>query len=81
MMNGTVVLGGVAFGGMWLFAGVLLLALLIASFMRLRSGHRRRRDNAFNAGRRQDALDAARQRLAKGEISREEFEALKRDPE
>ena len=68
-----------AFGWVGLLIGIALLALIIFGLVRLLSNRGGTSpDNAFNAGRRQDALDTARQRYARGEINREEFEEIER---
>ena len=61
-----------AFGGVWMvvFWGGLI-ALVIWGINRLT-----RRDSS---SRKQDPLDSAKERYAKGEISREEFEMIKKD--
>jgi len=60
-------------GGMWL----LVIVLVVVAVLYIRAGgfqldHRERPDAA---------LDIARQRYARGEISREEFELIRRDLE
>ena len=59
-------------GGIWMliFWGGLI-ALIVWGVSRL-TGH-------GNSGQRRSALDMARERYAKGEISREEFEQIKKD--
>ena len=74
MMDMMMALGWVGF-----LLGVALLTLIIFGLVRLLSNRGgTSQDNAFNAGRRQDALDTARQRYARGDISREEFEEVER---
>ena len=72
MMNGMIAFGWVGF-----LLGVALLVLIIFGLVRLLSG-RGSEHNAFNIGKRRDALDIARRRYARGDVSREEFEEIKR---
>jgi len=53
----------------WLWMGAWILALVVAVWLLVREPRRSGRD---------DALDALRSRLARGEISRDEFEAARR---
>jgi uncharacterized membrane protein len=53
----------------WLWMGVWVLALVAMVWLLVREPHRSGRD---------EALDTLRSRLARGEISREEFEAARR---
>ena len=66
-----------AFGWVGFLLGVALLALIVFGLVHLLSS-RGSEHNAFNAGKRRDALDTARRRYARGDISREEFEEIKR---
>ncbi len=54
----------------WLFMGAWILVLFIAVFGLVREPRRRRQ--------RDEALETLRHRFARGEISREEFEAARR---
>ncbi len=64
---------GMMFGGVWmvLFWGGLI-ALVVWGVLKLSKG-------SGSAGEKRSPLDIARERYAKGEISREEFEQLKED--
>lgn len=53
----------------WLWMGVWVVALFVAVWLLVREPRRNERD---------DALDTLRSRLARGEISRDEFEAARR---
>jgi len=53
----------------WLWMGAWILALFVAVWLLVREPRRSRHD---------DALDILRSRLARGEISRDEFEAARR---
>jgi uncharacterized membrane protein len=53
----------------WLWMGVWVLALVAMVWLLVREPRR---------GRRDEALDILRSRLARGEISRDEFEAARR---
>jgi len=53
----------------WLWMGAWILALVVTVWLLVREPRRDRRD---------DALDTLRSRLARGEISREEFESARR---
>ena len=69
--------------GWWMvFGGILmvlfwggLIALVVWGISRLIQGS----DSGPSSGQRRDALDIAKERYAKGEISREEFERIKKD--
>ena len=65
MMNGMM-----AFGWLGLLLGVALLVLVVVGIVRLVSGR--------NGGTPDDALGTAKQRYARGDISREEFDEIKR---
>ncbi|MCK4862757.1 MAG: SHOCT domain-containing protein [Dehalococcoidales bacterium] len=61
-----------AFGGIWMvFFWGGLIALIVWGISRLT------RNNS--SGRKQHPLEIARERYARGEISREEFEQIKKD--
>ncbi|MDR5898507.1 SHOCT domain-containing protein [Halomonas vilamensis] len=78
-----------AWGGWWLFPimPLLMIACFAAMFyfcMGRRSGHTRRRDNDGPSGHlegTESALEILKQRYAKGDITREEFEQMKREIE
>jgi uncharacterized membrane protein len=53
----------------WLLMGAWMLILVVTVWLLVREPHRSGRD---------DALDTLRSRLARGEISRDEFEAARR---
>lgn len=53
----------------WLWMGIWILVLALMVWLLVREPHRSGRD---------DALDILRSRLARGEISRNEFEAARR---
>ncbi len=62
---------------MWVFMGIfwiIIIALVIWGIIRL-SGHRR----MMMGGGGSNAMDIARERYAKGEISHEEFEKIKKN--
>ena len=63
---------GMAFGGIWMviFWGGLI-ALTVWGIKKL--------TDRGDTGTRRDSLDIARERYARGEISREDFEQFKRD--
>jgi len=69
--------------GWWMvFGGILmvlfwggLIGLVVWGISRLIQ----RSDSGPSSGQRRDALDIAKERYAKGEISREEFERIKKD--
>ena len=69
--------------GWWMvFGGILmvvfwggLIGLVVWGISRLIQGS----DSGPSSGQRRDALDIAKERYAKGEISREQFEQIKKD--
>lgn len=66
---------GGGMGGGWLI-GIILIGIVIWAVMTLSNGSRGR----FGGSRpRNDALNILKERYAKGEISREEFEDMKQD--
>ncbi len=78
MMNGMGM--GMGWGGMW-FGGIfwlLILGLIIWIAVTLVNNSRRRDDTHYLPPK-TDALEILKQRYARGEISREEFERMKRD--
>lgn len=68
-MNGMMS-GMMAFGWLGLLLGIALLVLLVVGILRLVA----HRSNGAD-----DALGTAKKRYAKGEISREEFDDMKRN--
>lgn len=64
------------FGGVWMFVfWAAIIALLVWGITRVV----RRGESGPGAARRAEPLDIARERYARGEISREEFEQIKKD--
>ena len=68
---------GMGFGGFWmlllLILAIILIVWLVRAMMSQSAGSRTRDVE------RESAVEAAERRYAKGEISREEFESIKRD--
>ena len=64
------------FGGVWmiLFLGGII-ALIVWGVKKATEG----KDAGFSGSQRHNPLDIAKERYAKGEISREEFEQIKKD--
>lgn len=62
-------------GGFMIFLWVGLIALLVWVAMRIIRGS----GNGSGGETKKDALDIAKERYAKGEISKEEFEQIKKD--
>ena len=64
------------FGGVWmiLFLGGII-ALIVWGVKKASEG----KDSGFSGSQRHNPLDIAKERYAKGEISREEFEQIKKD--
>ena len=73
---GDFALGGMGMGlGMFLFWGVLLAIIVILAVKALDANARRKREKEPSA------LDILKERYARGEIERDEFEQKKRDLE
>lgn len=75
-------------GGMALSWLVILLLLVVVGYLAYRWGQSQTTDGGIDLGRRDgrrehygsgEALELARRRYAQGDITREEFEQLKRD--
>jgi len=64
------------FGGVWLllFLGGII-ALIVWGVKKVTEG----KDSRSNSSRRSNPLDIAKERYAKGEITREEFDQIKKD--
>ncbi len=73
MMNG---MGGFGMGFGWLF-WIVILAVIIWAVIRLVNANQNR--EVYPGSKGEDALEVLKKRYAKGEISREEFERMKRD--
>ncbi len=73
MMNG---MGGFGMGFGWIF-WIAILAVIIWAVIRLANASQNR--DVYPGGRSEDALEVLKRRYANGEISREEFERMKRD--
>lgn len=64
------------FGGLWMLAFWVLIIVLIVWAVKKVTEHGESRGSAFP---KRDPLDIAKERYAKGEISREQFEQIKKD--
>ena len=69
MMNGY----DWGWGFIMMFVWLISLIVLVVVVLRLLKGHE------SNASRRADPLDIAKERYAKGEITKDQFEQLKKD--
>lgn len=77
MMDGGMMCGGgMAFGGL-----LVLLLFAVVGYIAYRFGKSRAEESSVGAASpgANDALEVARARYAKGEITREEFEQFRRD--
>ena len=72
MMNG---MGGMWFG--WLFWLVIIGLIIWGVFAVINSSRNRSQGQHFPQGN--DAMDILKKRFARGEISKEEFERMKKD--
>ncbi len=64
------------FGGLWMIIfWVVIIALIVWGVIALT----KRMTSAADTTQKRDPLDTARERYAKGEISKEEFEQIKKD--
>ena len=77
MMNGDSMMGMMIFMSL---AGLLLIALFVAIVVLVVKWFLGSK-LPFSANKREDTLDILKTRYAKGEIGREEFEAMRRDIE
>jgi len=64
------------FGSVWIVIFWIIILFLVFWAIKKMS---RNRDSGSNAIEKSDALSIARERYARGEISREEFEQIKKD--
>jgi len=67
--------GMMGFGGWMIIIWVVIIGLIAWGVVALI----RRGNSKPNAGEKQNPLDIAKERYAKGEISKEEFERIKKD--
>ncbi|MHC4665145.1 MAG: SHOCT domain-containing protein [Planctomycetota bacterium] len=63
------------FGGWMIIIWVVVIALIVWGVITLV----KRGSSSYDAPRKNDPLDTAKERYAKGEISKEEFEEIKRN--
>lgn len=70
--------GGFGFAGIFMIVWWLLVAWLIVAALRFLFGHGRHH-HWDEAEKSDTALDILRERYAKGEISKKEFDAIKKD--
>ncbi len=66
-------------GGFWMFGGVFWALCIAAAVILVLSLVRRSRYHRNWSGGEPDALEIAKRRYARGEISKEQFEQLKKD--
>jgi len=71
---------GMGWGGMWFgpFIWLLIIGVIIWVVITF-TNNSRRRDQNNNFPHQESALDILKKRYAKGEITKEEFEQMKRD--
>ena len=62
------------FGGMWMFPLGVLIVIVILIYL-----FARKNDGNFSLQKKESALDILKKRYAKGEITKEEFEQMKKD--
>lgn len=74
MMDGIGFGGGMWFG--WIF-WLLIIGVIIWAVVTVVNNNNRRQQNYFP--QKEDALEILKKRYAKGEITKEEFEQMKRD--
>lgn len=66
-------------GWWWGFGGIFMILLWVGLIVILVWGVMKLGKGGDTTSRKDDALDIARERYAKGEISKEEFEQIKKD--
>lgn len=73
--------GGFGFGGIWDILWFILFVWLIITVIRMIFGHRHRhwRDDQFSENTEDEALKILKSRYARGEITKKEFDAMKKD--
>ena len=67
--------GMMGFGGWTIIIWIVILGLIVWGIVALT----RRAGSRSDAGRKEDPLEVAKKRYAKGEISKNEFEQIKKD--
>lgn len=66
-------------GGMWLFPILFLIVVVLAAYLIARRGGMTQRAGGAETPVSEPALEIAKKRYAKGEISREDFLEMKKD--
>jgi len=66
-------------GGMWIFPILMITVFLIALYIIFSRRPLQHYDRSAEFGRDENALGILKKRYARGEISKEEFEKMKRD--
>ncbi len=71
---------GWMFGGMWFFPLIFIIICIVILFMIFgKKGTNFTCHDTSNHGNKETALDILKKRYAKGEITKEEFEEMKKD--
>jgi putative membrane protein len=67
------------YGGWWMIFGILVMIIFWGGIVALIVWAVRRSTRGYCAAERRDPLDFAKERYARGEITRDQFEQIKKD--